>query len=85
MRVHAFDSTPHEPTPRLPVVLLVLGGATMLATAFAPTTIAGCVLLALATVTLLGYAVFNLPVHPSPRLSGGSDEEADDDGGLTCP
>jgi Protein of unknown function (DUF3040) len=78
MLVHAWNSTPRESAPRLPVVLLILGIVGMLATAFVPTG-GGRFLLALGTVTLLGYALFHLPVHPSARLYS-TEEEGRGDG-----
>jgi len=67
MRIHAWRSTPHEAAPRLPLALIIVGVTGIFATVFA-SSIAGRVLLVVGSVTLIAYALCQLPVHPSPRL-----------------
>jgi hypothetical protein len=78
MRIHAWRSTPHEPTPRLPVVLLVVGVLGLIGPTFASTP-GVAFLLALGSMTLIVYGLFHLPVHPCPRLGPdeGREREAD--------
>jgi hypothetical protein len=67
MRIHAWQSTPHEATPQLPLALLIIGVAGILATGFVSSA-GGRVLVAVCSFALIGYALFHLPVNPSPPL-----------------
>jgi hypothetical protein len=77
MRVHAWRSTPHKAIPWLPVILLIVGVLGILAAAYTTATVAGRVLLAIGSVTLIGYALCQFPVNPSPGLR--PDEESGQD------
>jgi len=77
MRIHAWRSKPHAATPRLPVVLLILGVLGILTAAYTSAIVAGRVLLTIGSVTLIAYALCQFPVNPSSGLH--PDEEPGED------
>jgi hypothetical protein len=76
-RIHAWRSTVHTATPRLPVMLVIVGVLGILAAAYVATVLAGRVLLTVGSVTLIAYALCQFPVNPSSGSQPDNDSSQD--------